>query len=322
MIVLVSAIGTFNISGASGATCTIANNIEAIIDDSGSMSFSDANVNRSEALKILISKSGNANKTLGAVEFGSQLVTTDPPAATTVFAPAVIGPNAAAMNGALTTNILADHYSTDYNAAFAQAKTDNPNANARIFLTDGGHNEGDYTNGHQGGPPTYVIGLGIGDTGSDAARLQQIATETGGKYYPNVTTGNVSATMNEIDAALNCQKISQTFTDTFSSAGQSKTRSTRISSSTRSIDLVMTWTSPLDVFTIGSLKLKTSRGTTISVARKRLKITRVAGKTFLNVHVSGLKRGKLRFKLRAKTLASGVGAGVTLTTQATQSRRR
>lgn len=323
--VMISALFAFNTGGASAATtCVPAGNIEAIIDDSGSMGGTDSNVNRAEALKILISKSGNAKKTLGAIEFGSAFSTTDPPAATTVFAPALIGPNAAAMGSALTANILADHGTTDYNAAFAQAKVDNPNADARIFLTDGGHNEGDYTNGHQGGPPTYVIGLGIGDSatgGIDAARLQQIADETGGKYYPNVTTDNVNSTMNEIDAKLNCQAISQTFTDVFSLAGQSKSHSTRISARRKSVDLVLSWTSPLDVFTIGSIRLRTSNGTIASISRRHLKIKRVAGKTFLNVHVSGLKRGKLRFKLHAKTLGSGAG-GVTLTTQATQNRRR
>jgi hypothetical protein len=43
---------------------------------------------------------------------------------------------------------------TDYNAAFDKTKTDPPGAGARIFLTDGGHNVGDYGDGHQGGPPT------------------------------------------------------------------------------------------------------------------------------------------------------------------------
>jgi hypothetical protein len=61
----------------------------------------------------------------------------------------------------------------------------------------------------------------------------------------------------------------------------------------------------------------------VSIAKRHLKIKRTVGKTFLSVHVRGLKRGKLRFKLRAKTLGSALAAsGVQLTTQATQSRRR
>lgn len=309
---------------AIAASCVPANNIEAIIDDSGSMSFSDATGNRAEALKILISKSGNAKKTLGAIEFGSEDAFSVPPVpgATTMFAPQLIGSGGAAMGAALDANLKADHGSTDYNAAFAVAATDNPNATARIFITDGGHNNGDYLNGHAGGPPTYVLGMGIGApsaTNTDAARLQQIATDTGGVYYPNVDSGNVSATVNQVDAALNCQAISKTFTDQFKKNGQTKPKSLPISASSKSVDLVLTWKNPLDQFTITNISLKPKKGPSISIAKKRLSIKRSAGKTFLNVHVGKLKKGKLKFKLKALNVTDTF-AGVNLTTQATQGR--
>lgn len=315
--------GAIGAGGAISAACVPATNIEAIIDDSGSMSSTDSAKNRVEGLKILISKSGNAGKTLGALEFGSAGFdpTTDP-AATMLFAPESIGANAATMGAALDANILADHGATDYNAAFDKAKVDNPNADARIFLTDGGHNAGTYNNGHQGGPPTYVIGLDV--TIPDAiARLQAIANDTGGKFFSNVTTGNLNSTMNQVDAALNCQSIGNTYTDSFTKQGQVKPHTTKISRSTRSMDLVLSWEDPLNAFTIGSIRLQTKNGTIASVSKKRLKIKRTVGKTFLTVHIRGLKRGKLRFKLRAKTLGSFFApSGVQLTTQATQSRRR
>jgi hypothetical protein len=308
---------------AVAAACVPANNIEAIIDDSGSMSFSDPDANRAEAIKILISKSGNATKTLGALEFGSEGFDTPPePAATTMFAPQQIGAGAAAMNTALEAGLKADHGATDYNAAFALAATDNPGANARIFITDGGHNNGDYANGHAGGPPTYVLGMGIGPasaTDTDAARLQQIASDTGGIYYPNVDSGNVNATMNQVDAALNCQSIGKTFTDQFTKVGQAKTKSLPISASSKSIDLVLTWKSPTDLFTVTNITLKPKQGPSISISKKHLKIKRTAGKTFLNVHVSKLKKGKLKFKLKALQVTDTF-TGVNLTTQATQGR--
>ena len=311
---------------ATAATCVPATNIEAIIDDSGSMGYSDPDSNRAEALKILIGKSGNAKKTLGALEFGSEDFSTPPtPAATTLFAPQLIGTGAAAMKAALDANLKADHLATDYNAAFALAKTDDPGATARIFLTDGGHNIGDYQNGHQGGPPTYVLGMGIGvasATDADATRLQQIANETGGIYYPNVDNGNVNSTMNQVDAALNCQAIGKTFTDLFSKAGQSKPKSLAIAASSRSVDLVLSWKSPLDQFAISNIVLRTKSGASISIAKRHLKIKRSSGKTYINVHISGLKKGKLKFKLRSQTLGSGSATGVSLTTQATQGRRR
>ena len=48
------------------------------------------------------------------------------------------------MRSALDKAIHADNGATDYNAAFAQSDADNPGADARIFLTDGGHDVGTY----------------------------------------------------------------------------------------------------------------------------------------------------------------------------------
>jgi hypothetical protein len=311
---------------ATAATCVPASNIEAIVDDSGSMGSSDPNSNRAEAIKILISKSGNAKKTLGAVEFGTEDSFSTPPVAgaTTMFAPQVIGPAEAAMKAALDAGLKADHGATDYNAAFAVGKSDNPNATARIFITDGGHNSGLYAGGHAGGPPTYVLGMGIGAasaTDIDATRLQQIANDTGGVYYPNVDSGNVNSTMNQVDAALNCQAISKTYTDLFKKVGQSKVKSLPIAASSKSVDLVLSWKNPLDQFTVSNITLKPKKGASITISKKRLKIKRAAGKTFLSVHISKLKKGKLKFKLKALKVTD-VFTGVNLTTQATQGRRK
>jgi hypothetical protein len=326
VIALVAALAAVYVSPAAAATsCKAASNIEAIIDDSGSMGGTDFDVNRAEAIKLLISKSDK--KTLGAIEFGSGSAFSTPPipAADRLFAPLPVGANAGAMKAALDAQLKADNGATDYNGAFALAKTENPNADARIFITDGGHNDGPYTNGHQGGPPTYVIGLGIGPsspTDLDAQRLQIIANETGGVYYPSVNTGNISATVNKIDAALNCQTVAKTFTDTFTKAGQTKSKVVSIPSGTTSTDLTLTWASPLDQFTVNGISLTTSNGSKISIAKKKLKIKRTAGKTFLTANIKGLKKGKLHFKLKIKKLGSNSFAGVSLTTQATPNKKR
>src|ERR1044072_4562228 len=85
------------------AACTKASNIEAIIDDSGSMSITDPNRLRVQAMDLLINALDNST-TLGAVEFGSSF---DPsvPAANPVFTPKAVGANAAAMKSALDTAI-------------------------------------------------------------------------------------------------------------------------------------------------------------------------------------------------------------------------
>src|SRR5207248_6487770 len=118
------------------AGCTPATNIEAIIDDSGSMAGTDSNTLRGKGLKLLI-KTLSSGTLLGAVEFGGSFLSSTP-SADTVFLPQAVGANAAAMETALDTKIKADNGSTDYNAAFAQSDADDPNAQARLFLTDGG----------------------------------------------------------------------------------------------------------------------------------------------------------------------------------------
>jgi hypothetical protein len=311
---------------ATATTCKPASNIEAIIDDSGSMAGTDFDVNRAAGIELLLSKPANAKKTLGALEFGSADDYSTPPlpAAVALFGPEPIGPNVAAMKATLAASLKADNGSTDYNAAFALAKTQDPNADARIFITDGGHNAGDYTDGHKGGPPTYVIGLDIGPasaTDTDATRLQTIANDTAGHYYPSVNTGNIAATINEVDAALNCQTVAKTFTDLFTKAGQTKPKVVSIGANARSYDLTLTWASPLDTFSVSGLSLKTSQGATITIAKKHLKIKRTAGKTYLSLHIRGLKKGKLHFKLKNKVLASSTFTGVNLTTQAVPSKK-
>jgi len=302
------------------ASCTPVTNIEAIIDDSGSMSFTDPDKLRVSALQLLIDTPGNEKVTLGAVEFGGSF---DPsvPSAETIFAPQLIGPNASAMKAALAAKILADNGTTDYNAAFARAAADNPNANARIFLTDGAHNAGEYTNGHRGGPPTYVIGFSSATIGTDGDRLRTIASETGGRAFLETDQGNLQSVMNEIGTTLTCQSPPKTFRDTLA-AGQSKRHAVSIATKARSAQLTLSWSSPLDQFTIGQLRI-VKRGRVVAVAsRKRhLKLTTRRGSTFLVVKVGNLTRGKLQFKVRATRIGSGAPS-VSLTTQVTQSRRR
>src|SRR4051812_45672927 len=170
---------------ARAAACTRASNIEAIVDDSGSMAGTDPDTLRVKGLKLLINTL-SSRTLLGAVEFGGSF---DPstPAADTVFKPLAVGGNAAGMSSALDAKIDANNGTTDYNAGFAQSDSDNPNAVARIFLTDGGHDEGTYNNGHLVHKvPTHVISFSSGISSDDQARLQGIANDTGGHYYPEV----------------------------------------------------------------------------------------------------------------------------------------
>ena len=79
---------------------------------------------------------------------------------------------------------------------------DNPGAQARIFLTDGGHDVGTYNNGHLTHKvPTYVVGFSSGVAApEDQQRLQAIASETGGQFFPLTDSSQLQSVMNSIGA--------------------------------------------------------------------------------------------------------------------------
>ncbi len=305
---------------SASAACTPASNIEAIVDDSISMEFTDANRLRVQAMNLLIDTLGKGT-TLGAVEFGSEGFET--PAADTVFPPQPVGPNGAAMRTALDQKVHADNGATDYNAAFAQSDLDNPGANARIFLTDGGHDVGTYNEGHLlHNVPTYVIGFGGIAAGEDQARLQKIASDTGGRYFPLEDSAQLQSVMNTIEAALTCQTPPRQFTDLLAK-GQSKTHSVAIGGATKSVQITLTWTNPLDKFKLSGLRL-VNKGHLLAVASRpgkkpgKLKVSRTISSTFAVIKVSHLHKGQLRFAVKAAAVGSGAPK-VSLTTQVGQS---
>jgi len=307
---------------ASAATCTKATNIEAIVDDSISMEFTDASRLRVQAMNLLIGTLG-AGTQLGAVEFGSGGFENDPPPASTVFPPEPVGPNAAAMRTALDQVIHADNGATDYNGAFAKSDADNPSADARIFLTDGGHIVGTYNEAHLvHRVPTYVVGFGGVAAGDDQARLQKIAGDTGGRYFPLDDSAQLQAVMNTIEAALTCQTPPRQFSDSLAK-GQSKVHSVAIGAATKAIQITLTWTDPLDKFKLFGLKL-TNKGHLLAIASRpgkkpgKLKVERTVGSTFTVLKISHLHKGQLRFAVRAAKIGSGAPK-VSLTTQVSQS---
>jgi hypothetical protein len=310
---------------ASASACSSAKDIEAIVDDSGSMEVTDPNRLRVQGMNLLIDDLA-PNTLLGAVEFGSGFESLGIPAANTIFAPGAVGANAAAMRSALDTAIHADNGATDYNAAFAKSDADNPGADARVFLTDGGHDIGTYNESHLvHRVPTYVIGFGIGIApGPDQARLKKIAGDTGGKYFPVQDASQLQAAMNSIGAALTCQTPPRQFTDTLAK-GQSTLHSITVGAATKTLQITLTWASPLDKFKLSGLRLVGKNGLIAVASRSRppgkLKVTKTASSTFTIVKVSKLRKGTLRFKVRAATIGSGASK-VSLTTQVGQSTHR
>src|SRR6478735_6067490 len=84
---------------AHASACVKATNIEAIVDDSGSMAGTDPSTLRVKGLKLLINTLSSGTF-LGAVEFGGGFFSSTS-SADTVFKPEPVGPNAAAMGAAL-----------------------------------------------------------------------------------------------------------------------------------------------------------------------------------------------------------------------------
>lgn len=323
MIGLIAApsVGAAPLAGASA--CKPASNIEAIVDDSGSMEITDPNKLRVQGMSLLIDDLSPSTQ-LGAVEFGSGIEAPpiiSIPAANTVFAPEPVGPNASGMRSALDAAIKADNGATDYNGAFAKADADNPSSDARVFLTDGGHDVGTYNEAHLSHKvPTYVVGFGSGIApGADQARLKKIAKDTGGQYFPVKDTSQLQAAMNSIGAALTCQTPPRSFVDKLSQ-GQSTLHSVTIGPATKTIQITLTWANPTDKFKLTGLRLIGKQGLLAVASRKpgKLNVTKTISSTFAILKVSKLRKGTLRFNVKGATVASGAKA--TVTTQVGQSK--
>ena len=220
------------------AGCLAADNVEMLVDDSGSMSESDPQLLRRQAVELVIAKPRNQGEILGAYEFGDS--------GDQLFAPQMILPRGSGSNQtelfkALEDKLDADNGGTDYNLAFTGVANDNPAAQARIFITDGEHNAGDFIDGHRNGPPTYVIGLNIGTKGDAAERLQRIADETKARYYPNVTAQQIQSVINRIDSRLNCDVEFDTDVDTLTGDYPTGDQTADLDPGAHAYDVDVTW---------------------------------------------------------------------------------
>ncbi len=274
---------------AQAAACQKANNIEAIIDDSGSMDFTDPNKFRTTLLDAFTALQQNQGKTLGGVEFGDT--------ADVLFAPGTIPGVVPAMDASFP-NVNADNGSTDYNLAFATAQSANPSANGRIFLSDGEHNVGTYNNGHVG-VKTDTVGFGT----IDPTLLNRIASDTGGRAFNLDDASKVPAVAAAITADMNCKAPPIVFTDTFTHQGQSFVHSFKPKG--KSADILETWNNQASLINVlGFSQGKRGHASASSVAHASVKARKKAGKGFVTIHLKGLKKGRrVKFKVKAGTLA-------------------
>jgi lysophospholipase L1-like esterase len=254
------------------AGCVPADNIAAIVDDSGSMEENDPLKIRSSAMQLLLTKPGGQSRTLGAVEFGTD--------AGPLFDPGVISVDQAGMLASLSAlqddGFFEGGGSTDYNTAFAASKSEQPSATARIFLTDGGHNVGAYEDGHVGGPRTYVVGLNIGPAGegdANADLLGRIAGDTGGAYFPLLRSPGDSAetqstriqpVFNAIDALLQCHGAPEQTVRTLDQPNDPAPPFASRFQGAAGLEVVLSWTTPNTQVTLASAAVRNAGGRIIA----------------------------------------------------------
>jgi hypothetical protein len=286
-------------SSASAQTipgCTVAQNIQGIIDDSGSMAGADPQNYRADLLEAIAFF--NKDKTMGATLFASS--------AAPLFGPFPVGPNfgliQSALAGVTASGVVG--FGTDYDDGFAAANAQNPNANARIFLSDGEPNTTPDSNLWKNPLiPAYVVGFGT----ADFTVLNQIAAETGGSSnFPAIVSASQLRTVSQIiNARINCQADPTLVERQFGKQGQ--TKGVGFKPIGKSAQILISWPTVGNVFKalFGSGK-KGKKSSLASLAKKKkakVKVQSVRGESFLALNLRKLRKGKkLKFKLRAKRL--------------------
>jgi hypothetical protein len=302
-------------------------------------------------MELILAKPRNEGKVLGAVEFGD---TTDQ-----LIEPAPIPPAGSNEQAPLLKRLdllQADNGGTDYNAAFGALADADPGANARIFMTDGAHNVGEYRDLHRGGPPTFVIGLGIGRKGVDGERLQRIASETSGRYFPNTQDETLGPVLDAIDSRLNCDLSLDHYVEPTIQDDETTTSDTNLDQDAYSADVDVSWDDPSDGFEIDEVDVvddntgddgSAEAARAHSSAKKVVKISARRIKRALVQQGKGIKRGPVHVggltisgargtgylalrvrglhganKIRVKVRARKVRGNARLSTHVSQSRRR
>ena len=292
--------GSDAVAAAKKGNCKEAKNVEAILDDSGSMSSSDPSKFRTAFLNAFANIGSNNGRLFGGVEFGDT--------SNVLFGPATIPGVASAMQASFV-QVDANNGGTDYQEAFTGATAHNGTADARIFLTDGvPTNEPPNTTAHQTGVKTYVIGVGpIVTDPSAQAVLNRIASETGGPppflIFSATDVQPVAAT---IAAAVDCKAI-QTFTDVLETQGDQAKHSSKAKGKT--MDVFASWNTVGTVINVQVEPVTQNKAGASAVAAK---VQKNVGANFVSIRVKGLKKGqKVKIKAKAKTMA----VPTTLTTQ-------
>ena len=294
--------------------------LAAIVDISGSMAGTDPGFRRKTAVQVLLETSQEGDRVVGT-GFDDEF--------TEIFPRTTIVDNATKSQlTSLANRRIVNDGGTDYNvglgAAFDALSADplNPQTpKAAIFLTDGGHNAGDYHNAHLrfafNGTgrawPICVVRLGTsGFSPADVARLRRIKTETGGQYLATPTNSELESLLFQCRGRTSGATTLLKRTATFK-VGQTKTFSRRIKKGQRKATFFVS-------FGQGKYRIVVIQPGGKLLARtigKRVRLVR--GKTFSFIEVLQPKAGLWR--IRVQRLPTG-GVLDKATTTVTVQRKR
>ena len=184
-----------------------------------------------------------------------------------------------------------------------------------MFITDGGHNVGRFRALHRNGPPTFVVGVGIGSEGREGGRLQHIAEETDGAYFPDVDATELQAVLNRIDAGLNCDTDIATATDRVEDHEAPEPVDEPLGDGTHSADVVVSWDDPLDDIELRELTLTAGGKRVVRFGadslrratepdrvpqRNGVRVDGTAGRTYLSLRLNGVQRGRIHAAVRRR----------------------
>jgi hypothetical protein len=315
-------------------SCRAADAIQFVVDDSGSMVGSDEDDLRVEAIELLLGKPRNDGRIVGATQYGQDAEAVFPPQPVYAEGPRA---NVRDLRALLDQEIGADDGGTDLNAAFAALGEEHPDADARILITDGGHSGIEpYASAHRGGPPTYVIGIGVGRRGAAGQRLTAIARDTGGRYYARVRADRLHRVLNQIDSRMNCDLDLDAFTDVITTDDDElEAEEILLEPGISSVDVTVSWPEEEDELEPDDLVLEDEEGDVVDeidgallgqairnpgiVRDGDVTIRGEQGRTFFTLRLSGPLGRRLVPGVRARTLRGGRAR---VTVQVAESRRR
>ena len=293
--------------------------VEAIVDVSGSMAGSDPKFLRKDALNLLGDLSGTADG-LGAVGFDNEYQPIFDLTRTT--SQAIVNQ----LKARVKTQVI-NRGGTDYNIGMDKAwdalnapGVDPNKPKLIIFLTDGGHNAGDYNNGHlrfaapglfngvtQRSWPVCAVQLGrkASFLPGDVVRLKRIASDTGGKYFATQS----STSLNDIYFKCRGQSTGQqailSRSVVFTKGGQQRQFSRRLAKRLRQATFFVNSGGTFRF----QMTLIDPKGHRITRSTRRLGLVFRAGKTFQFFRITRPPAGSWRIIVKAIKITDVTGRG-------------